>query len=120
MINLWIQLFPFSDIRKCCSNLAHLGKIDYIFDMVDHLISIGQQKTDYFASLIVESFKEALCKNEFQMAIQIRQNYDFILETNPFEISGSLIHAINSEPSFMEVKLRMVEKFLSLFDFDTI
>ena len=71
MIKLWIQLFPLSDISKCCSNLARIGKLEYVSDMVEYLISTGQDKSDYFSILIVESFKEALRKKEFHIAIQI-------------------------------------------------
>ena len=70
--------------------------------------------------LIIEGFKEAIESKQFFIALKILSKYEYILEMNLIKISLVLVNSISEDPFFMEVKLKMIEKFVHLMDYKTI
>ena len=54
------------------------------------------------------------------VALKLWDAYDFVLEERIAEVSSTLIYSMKVSPYFMEIKLRIIEDFTHLMDFDTI
>lgn len=59
--------------------------------------------------------------NQFYIAVKINKDYDFILETNQYEVGQTLIASIKSEPPvFIEIKLNLIETLLPIMNFSMV
>lgn len=121
ILKIWIQLFEHANLELCCNKLTSIGKLDYIFDVIQHFVDRNElmQSSGNCCQLIIEGFKEALESSQFFIAVKLMAKYEYILQINMSQLSQPLINCILDNPFFMEVKLRLIESSIHLFDFES-
>lgn len=54
------------------------------------------------------------------VALKLRDTYDLILEDRMLEVSAALTISMQASPYFMEIKIKMIEQYIHLMDYDSI
>ena len=88
---MWTKLFPVSNMQIIVYNLTLIGKLDYIFDILERRSKMGLQREEKFCELIVQAFIEAVKTRQLFIAIQIFNKFAFVLEGHCYEVNANLV-----------------------------